>query len=72
MRLLLPSGLPKVILANMLASLVTEGDQGQDALQAVATTLAKALAEFPFLPKTTSRKSLILNLPAWSATSRSR
>ncbi len=47
----LPPGLPKVILANMLASLVTEGDQGQDALQAVATTLAKALAEFPLPAK---------------------
>jgi peroxiredoxin len=43
----LPPGLPKVRLANELANLVTEGDQGQDALQAVATTLAKALAESP-------------------------
>ncbi len=31
----------------MLASLVTEGDQGQDTLQAVATTLAKAIGETP-------------------------
>jgi thiol-disulfide isomerase/thioredoxin len=43
----LPPGLPKVRLADALASLVTEGDQGQDALQSVATTLAKALAESP-------------------------
>ena len=43
----LPAGLAKVRLANSLANLVTEGDQGQEALQSVATTLAKALAESP-------------------------
>ncbi len=43
----MPPGLPKVRLANALADLVTEGDQGQNALQAVATTLAKALADSP-------------------------
>ncbi len=45
--LALPAGEPKVRLANALANLVTEGDQGADALQAVADTLAKSLAEAP-------------------------
>jgi thiol-disulfide isomerase/thioredoxin len=43
----LPAGMPKVRLANELANLVTEGDQGADALQTVADTLAKSLAETP-------------------------
>ncbi len=43
----LPPGLTKVRLADTASHLVTEGDQGSDALQAVADTLAKALAEFP-------------------------
>jgi thiol-disulfide isomerase/thioredoxin len=43
----LPAGLPKVKLANGLASLVTEGDQGKPALTEVATTLAMALTESP-------------------------
>jgi len=43
----LPAGMPKVRLADALANLVTEGDQGADALQAVADTLAKSLAETP-------------------------
>jgi thiol-disulfide isomerase/thioredoxin len=45
--LALPAGEPKVRLADKLANLVTEGDQGADALQAVADTLAKSLAETP-------------------------
>jgi len=43
----LPPGMDKVKLADAAANLVTEGDQGQDALQAVATALSKALAETP-------------------------
>lgn len=43
----LPAGDHKLILANGLANLSTEGDFGHDALQEVATTLAAALAEHP-------------------------
>jgi len=43
----LPAGRPRLELADALSHLVTEGDQGQDALQAVAATLAKALAGSP-------------------------
>jgi thiol-disulfide isomerase/thioredoxin len=43
----LPAGKNKVQDADNLSHLVTEGDQGADALQAVADTLAKALAETP-------------------------
>lgn len=43
----LPAGIEKVKLANGLASLATEGDQGQDTIQAVADTLRSALAESP-------------------------
>jgi thiol-disulfide isomerase/thioredoxin len=43
----LPAGKNKVQDADELSHLVTEGDQGADALQAVADTLAKALAETP-------------------------
>ena len=43
----LPAGKPKLRLADALSHLVTEGDQGADALQAVADTLAKSLAETP-------------------------
>jgi len=43
----LPAGKNKLQDADALSHLVTEGDQGSDALQAVADTLAKALAEFP-------------------------
>src|SRR5208283_5463301 len=43
----LPAGKPKLHMAGELSHLVTEGDQGDDALQAVADTLAKALAETP-------------------------
>jgi peroxiredoxin len=47
----LPPGPHKVQLADALAHLVTEGDQGEDAPQAVADTLAKSLAESPIAPK---------------------
>jgi peroxiredoxin len=43
----LPAGQPKVKLADALAHLVTEGDQGADALQAVGNALSQALAESP-------------------------
>jgi len=43
----LPAGLPKLRLADSLAHLVTEGDQGMDALQAVADTLTQSLTETP-------------------------
>jgi hypothetical protein len=43
----LPAGKQKVVYADALSNLVTEGDQGQDALQAVADTLTAALAETP-------------------------
>jgi thiol-disulfide isomerase/thioredoxin len=47
----LPAGPKKVGLADSLAHLVTEGDQGEKALQAVADTLSKALTETPLPPK---------------------
>jgi peroxiredoxin len=43
----LPAGANKLILADDLANLSTEGDFGQDTLQEVATTLAAALKEHP-------------------------
>jgi peroxiredoxin len=43
----LPAGPKKVGLADALSHLVTEGDQGAKALQAVANTLSQALAESP-------------------------
>jgi thiol-disulfide isomerase/thioredoxin len=43
----LPAGRSKVDLANSLAGYSTEGEAGQETLQAVADTLAKALAESP-------------------------
>ncbi len=43
----LPAGEQKVAYADALSNLVTEGDQGQAALQAVAEALTKALAETP-------------------------
>jgi peroxiredoxin len=43
----LPAGPKKVGLADALAHLVTEGDQGNDALQSVADALAQALAQSP-------------------------
>jgi peroxiredoxin len=43
----LPAGAHKVILADSLAHLVTEGDPGPDALLEVATSLAQALREQP-------------------------
>jgi thiol-disulfide isomerase/thioredoxin len=47
----LPAGPKKVELANNLANLVTEGDQGASALQAVADTLSQALAQSPLPAK---------------------
>jgi peroxiredoxin len=43
----LPAGMPKLKLADALTHLVTEGDPGHEALQAVADTLAQALSEAP-------------------------
>ena len=43
----LPAGVPRLHLADALAHLVTEGDQGMDALQAVADTLTQSLADTP-------------------------
>jgi peroxiredoxin len=43
----LPAGQNKVHIANGLAQLATRVDPGQQALQAVADTLAQSLAEFP-------------------------
>jgi thiol-disulfide isomerase/thioredoxin len=48
----LPPGMPKLKLADALTHLSTEGDAGPEALQAVADTLAKSLAETPVPPKT--------------------
>ena len=44
----LPAGMDKVELADKVSQRVTEGDQGQSALQAVADALSKALAATPF------------------------
>jgi thiol-disulfide isomerase/thioredoxin len=43
----LPPGQEKLKLADGLAGLVTEGDQGQETIQAVADTLRQSLAETP-------------------------
>lgn len=43
----LPPGKDKVKFADEAANLVTEGDQGHEALQSVADALSKALAETP-------------------------
>lgn len=43
----LPAGLTKLKLADALSHLVTEGDPGQQTLQAVGDTLAEALSETP-------------------------
>jgi thiol-disulfide isomerase/thioredoxin len=47
----LPPGKEKVGFADEASNLVTEGDQGHDALQTVANTLSKALAETPMPAK---------------------
>src|SRR5580698_6359124 len=47
----LPPGKEKVGFADQASNLVTEGDQGHDALQAVADTLSKALVETPMPAK---------------------
>ena len=46
----LPAGLPKVKAADALSHLAMQGDPGQEALQAVADTLAQALNETPQPP----------------------
>jgi len=46
-----PAGQQKIKMAFSLAHLVTEGDPGNEALQATADALAKALAESPIPPK---------------------
>lgn len=43
----LPASANKLALAYSLANLCTEGDQGQDTVQAVATTLQEALRQHP-------------------------
>lgn len=43
----LPPGMDKLKLADSLAHLVTEGDQGQETIQAVADALRQSLAETP-------------------------
>lgn len=47
----LPPSLDKVKLADSLAHLVTEGDQGQDTIQAVTDTLRQSLSETPIPAK---------------------
>ncbi|MGD0547875.1 MAG: TlpA disulfide reductase family protein [Terracidiphilus sp.] len=47
----LPAGPKKVGLADALSHLVTEGDQGVEALQAVANALSQALTESPLPAK---------------------
>jgi len=47
----LPAGKPKLALADALSHLVTEGDPGQETLQAVGDTLTQALKETPFPSK---------------------
>jgi peroxiredoxin len=44
---ILPAGQRKIELADHLAGLVTEGDEGQETVQAVADTLRQSLAETP-------------------------
>jgi thiol-disulfide isomerase/thioredoxin len=58
----LPAGQGKVELAYSLANLVTEGDQGADALQAVANALSQALAESPIPAKDDSPPEPYLEL----------
>lgn len=58
----LPAGASKVKLAYALSNLVTEGDPGMEALQAVADSLSQALAESPFrLPRQISHPCLTWN-----------
>lgn len=54
----LPPGLPKLRLANGLASLATEGDAGLDTLTDVTLTLAESLAEAP-IPASASKPDAI-------------
>ena len=54
----LPPGLPKLKLADSLTHLATEGDPGQETLQAVADTLAQALKETPQPPLKDGRPAM--------------
>ena len=54
----LPPGLPKLKLADSLTHLATEGDPGQETLQAVANTLAQALKETPQPPLKDGRPAM--------------
>jgi peroxiredoxin len=47
----LPAGKSKVVLADNLSHLVTEGDEGADTIQAVADALSQALTETPIPAK---------------------
>jgi thiol-disulfide isomerase/thioredoxin len=58
----MPPGLPKIRLADSLAHLVTEGDQGKDTLQAVADVLSNALAESPVPGKDDKPSSFYVDL----------
>jgi hypothetical protein len=65
----LPPGLPKLKLADSLTHLATEGDPGQETLQAVADTLAQALKETPQPTLKDGRQPCrIPTLPSWHAT----
>ena len=54
----LPAGLPRVKLADALVHLSTEGDPGRQTLQAVADTLASALAANPLPPGKTGNPAM--------------
>ena len=58
----LPAGASKVKLAAALSNLVTEGDPGIEALQAVADSLSQALAESPMTVKDNQPPMPYLNL----------
>jgi|SRR5580692_3195218 hypothetical protein len=68
----LPPGLPKVRLADALASLVTEGDQGRMRFNPSPPHSPKPLPNRPSPPKATSRQSPISISPASYVTSRSQ
>jgi len=63
----LPAGPKKVGLADALTHLVTEGDQGAKALQAVADALSKALTESPVPAKRDEPPMPYQDLAAWFA-----
>lgn len=66
-----PAGLSKVKLADALANLVTEGDQGQDALQTAADTSQRRSLSSPSPPRVKNRPSRIFCWQTSFATSRS-